>query len=77
MLGGLGGFFLPKVFGWLGRATGFPQAAFLALLALTVGSLVWLHLAIWALRKGTGSAAGLVSSPARASTLPELRPLEN
>src|SRR5262249_28174039 len=25
MLGALGGFFLPKAFGWLGRATGFPQ----------------------------------------------------
>ena len=49
MLGALGGFFLPKAFGWLGRETGFPQSAFLALLALTVASLVWLHLAIRAL----------------------------
>jgi NNP family nitrate/nitrite transporter-like MFS transporter len=49
MLGALGGFLLPKVFGWLGRETGFPQAAFLALLALTVVSLIWLHLAIRAL----------------------------
>jgi len=46
MLGALGGFVLPKAFGWLGRETGFPQAAFLALLLLTAVSLVWLHLAI-------------------------------
>ncbi|MEX0642501.1 MAG: MFS transporter, partial [Pirellulales bacterium] len=50
MLGALGGFFLPKAFGWLGRETGFPQAAFLALLLLTVASFVWLHLAVRALR---------------------------
>jgi NNP family nitrate/nitrite transporter-like MFS transporter len=43
MLGALGGFVLPKTFGWLGRVTGFPQAAFLALLLLIVSSLVWLH----------------------------------
>jgi NNP family nitrate/nitrite transporter-like MFS transporter len=46
LLGALGGFVLPKAFGWLGRETGFPQAAFLALLLLTATSLVWLHLAI-------------------------------
>lgn len=46
LLGALGGFLLPKVFGWLGRATGFPQAAFLALLVVTVASLVWLHLVV-------------------------------
>lgn len=46
LLGALGGFFLPATFGWLGRATGFPQSAFLALLALSVGCLVWLHLAV-------------------------------
>ena len=43
LFGALGGFILPKAFGWLGRETGFPQAAFIALLALTVVSLVWLH----------------------------------
>ncbi|MDB5386721.1 MAG: narK2 [Planctomycetaceae bacterium] len=45
-LGALGGFFLPPVFGMLGRSTGSPQAAYLALLALTVGSLTWLHLTV-------------------------------
>lgn len=46
MLGALGGFVLPNVFGWLGRETGFPQAAFLALLVLTFASLAWLVLAV-------------------------------
>jgi len=52
LLGALGGFFLPKVFGWLGRATGFPQAAFLALLLITISSLVWLHLVVRAMAAG-------------------------
>ena len=43
---GAGGFILPKLFGTLGRATGVPQAAFVVLLALTLGSLVWLHLVV-------------------------------
>lgn len=50
LLGALGGFFLPKAFGWLGRETGYPQAAFLALLALIVISFVWLNVAIRAER---------------------------
>lgn len=50
MLGALGGFFLPPVFGWLGRTTGVPQMAFVALLALTVVSLAWLHLAVLGMR---------------------------
>jgi NNP family nitrate/nitrite transporter-like MFS transporter len=46
MLGALGGFFLPPVFGGLGRSTGVPQMAFAALLGLTVWSLAWLHLTV-------------------------------
>jgi NNP family nitrate/nitrite transporter-like MFS transporter len=45
-LGSLGGFILPPVFGAVGRWTGSPQAAFLALLVLTVGSLAWLHVVV-------------------------------
>src|SRR5262249_39191458 len=52
LLGALGGFFLPPVFGALGRWTGVPQTAFLALLALTLGSLLWLHLVVIKLRAG-------------------------
>jgi NNP family nitrate/nitrite transporter-like MFS transporter len=48
LLGALGGFLLPKAFGWLGRETGFPQAAFMALLVLIIVSLAWLHLAVLA-----------------------------
>lgn len=46
MLGALGGFFLPPVFGIFGRWSGVPQLAFAALLALTLWSLAWLHLAV-------------------------------
>jgi len=49
LLGGLGGFLLPKAFGLLGRTTGFPQAAFLAILAISAGSLLWLHFAVRAI----------------------------
>jgi NNP family nitrate/nitrite transporter-like MFS transporter len=45
-LGALGGFILPPAFGWLARAFGVPQLAFLALLALTLWSLGWLHLTV-------------------------------
>lgn len=57
MLGALGGFLLPKAFGWLGRETGFPQAAFLALLVLTLASLVWLMLAVRTQRASEVQAA--------------------
>lgn len=62
MLGALGGFVLPPVFGWLGRATGSPQAAFYALLALTVGSLAWLHIAVMRI-KTVEHGTGRVDSP--------------
>ena len=62
MLGALGGFVLPKAFGVLGRETGFPQAAFLALLALTVGSLVWLHLAIRTMRVRAARQWGVITA---------------
>jgi NNP family nitrate/nitrite transporter-like MFS transporter len=50
MLGALGGFFLPPAFGMFGRWSGIPQLAFLALLAVTLWSLAWLHLAVTRLR---------------------------
>lgn len=50
-LGALGGFILPPVFGAVGRWTGSPQSAFLALLALTVVSLAWLHVAVTRLKR--------------------------
>ncbi|WP_088251647.1 MFS transporter [Fimbriiglobus ruber] len=56
-LGALGGFFLPPMFGMLGRTTGSPQAAFYALLGLTVGSLVWLHVVVLRLKAASRAAA--------------------
>lgn len=50
MLGALGGFFLPPAFGMLGRWSGLPQLAFVALLAITLWSLAWLHLTVLRLR---------------------------
>ena len=46
MLGALGGFVLPPLFGAVGRWTGSPQSAFFALLALTAAALLWLHGAV-------------------------------
>ena len=57
MLGALGGFLLPKMFGWLGRSTGFPQAGFLALLVLTLASFAWLILAVRWQRASEAKAA--------------------
>lgn len=62
MLGALGGFFLPPAFGALGRATGSPQAAYFALLALTLGSLIWLHLVVLGLK--AESRKKLATAPA-------------
>jgi MFS transporter, NNP family, nitrate/nitrite transporter len=59
MLGALGGFILPKVFGVLGRTTGVPQAAFIALLAITLASLVWLHLVVMRIKAMERSAERL------------------
>jgi NNP family nitrate/nitrite transporter-like MFS transporter len=64
MLGALGGFILPKLFGLLGRATGAPQAAFIALLAITLASLVWLHLVVVRIK-----AAERAEEPAAAEPL--------
>ena len=50
MLGALGGFFLPPAFGMAAHWSGIPQLAFLVLLALTVWSLVWLHIAVLRVR---------------------------
>jgi len=67
LLGALGGFILPPVFGALGRSTGIPQMAFLALLVLTAGSLVWLHLTVRGIR-AKEAAARFASAASLAST---------
>ena len=53
MLGALGGFLLPPVFGALGRWSGVPQMAFLSLLALSIWCLVWLHLVVLRIRSAS------------------------
>ena len=50
MLGALGGFLLPPTLGALGRATGTPQMAFVALFVLTAGCLAWLHVTVLRMR---------------------------
>ena len=55
-LGALGGFILPVVFGTLGRMTGSPQAAFYALLGLTVVSLAWLHVTVMGIKAAERAA---------------------
>jgi NNP family nitrate/nitrite transporter-like MFS transporter len=50
-LGALGGFVLPPLFGAMGRWTGHAQSAFLVLLAITIISLVWLHMAVVRFRR--------------------------
>jgi NNP family nitrate/nitrite transporter-like MFS transporter len=52
-LGALGGFFLPVAFGLLQRYTNSPQAACGALFAVSLISLIWLHLTILRLRSST------------------------
>jgi NNP family nitrate/nitrite transporter-like MFS transporter len=57
MLGALGGFILPKVFGTLGRETGSTQSAFFALTALSGVCLVWLHVVVMRIKAEERSLA--------------------
>ena len=70
MLGAFGGVFLPPLFGTLGRWTGVPQTAFLALLVLTMVSLGWLHWAVTRLRM----AEKAMSSEVTAALVPTSAP---
>jgi NNP family nitrate/nitrite transporter-like MFS transporter len=46
MIGGLGGFILPLLFGWLNDATGLWSSCFMALFVLVVLSLGLMHIAV-------------------------------
>jgi len=72
LLGALGGFVLPPVFGALGRATGTPQMAFAALLLLTVISLTWLHVTVVRIRATARSLLNVspITSPMPLSAEP-------
>ncbi len=57
-LGALGGFYLPPLFGFIGRATGTPRTSFVALLALTLISLGWLHATVLIIKSEERKALG-------------------
>jgi NNP family nitrate/nitrite transporter-like MFS transporter len=67
-IGALGGFVLPPIFGAIGRRTGAPQSAFIALLAVTALSLAWLHLAVLKLRAGVRPSADVHLAPSPSSS---------
>lgn len=46
LLGALGGFFLPPLFAYGGKATGFLQIVFLILLFIVLVSFGWLHITV-------------------------------
>jgi NNP family nitrate/nitrite transporter-like MFS transporter len=59
LIGGLGGFVLPILFGLLNDLTGVWQSCFMALFAISLLALVWMHLAIRQMERGAqGAAAG-------------------
>ncbi|MGE3067521.1 MAG: nitrate/nitrite transporter [Hyphomicrobiaceae bacterium] len=70
LVGGLGGFILPILFGLLNDLTGIWQSCFMVLFAIAGISLVWMHFAIRAMEKGVyGEALG------RLPELPEMQEL--
>jgi NNP family nitrate/nitrite transporter-like MFS transporter len=46
MLGGLGGFFLPPLFAYSQRWTGFPSSMFFVLFLLTAACGLWMHVTV-------------------------------
>jgi len=65
MIGGLGGFVLPLLFGWLNDVTGLWTSCFMALFVLVVVSLGLMHLAV---RRTAGRASVGMPTPALAET---------
>lgn len=70
VLGGLGGFFCPILFGQLLRATGVWSSAWFFLLLLSLGSLLWMHAVVRGLNRqhvhrtpGAPPQPNLVASP--------------
>ncbi len=53
MIGGLGGFVLPILFGLLLDLTGLWTSCFMALFLLVSGSLLWMHMAVRQMERGT------------------------
>lgn len=57
MIGGLGGFIFPVLFGVLFDLTGLWTSCFMALFVLLTGALLWTHLAIRQMERGTAEEA--------------------
>lgn len=57
LLGGLGGFFLPLLFAWMGVLTKIPQTTFAILFLVNAASLFWLHLTVWRMLHADGNPA--------------------
>jgi NNP family nitrate/nitrite transporter-like MFS transporter len=70
LLGALGGFLLPKMFGSLSRLTGVPQLAFAVLLVLTMLSLCWLHLTVLRIKRVERDLASANLEPKLLTTHP-------
>ncbi|WP_198370189.1 nitrate/nitrite transporter [Roseomonas rosulenta] len=70
LIGGLGGFILPIVFGLLNDLTGIRQSCFMLLFLISAVALVWMHMAI--LRMEREAAAPAL---ARLPELPEMQPI--
>jgi NNP family nitrate/nitrite transporter-like MFS transporter len=51
LLGALGGFFLPLMFGYLKVWTGWTQTPFIVLFALVAGSFLWMHLCVLSIKR--------------------------
>ena len=64
LIGGLGGFVLPILFGLANDLTGVWQSCFMLLFAISLAALIWMHFAI---RQMERAAAGVA-----ADKLPEL-----
>lgn len=72
MLGALGGFVLPPLFGKISRWGGCPQMAFLTLLVLALVSLVWLHMVVVRQRKRELSGNSLPGNQGNFGHLPNM-----
>mgnify|MGYP000920502303 FL=1 len=56
MIGGLGGFVLPIVFGLLNDMTGVWTSCFMALFGIVMVSLIWMHLSVRRIDRAAGRA---------------------
>ncbi len=58
MIGGLGGFVLPIAFGLLAQVTGLWTSCFMLLFVLIVALLIWMHVSVRLMERGTSTAMG-------------------